>query len=343
MKKKAKKKFYFQGGGGGKMRYFVLLALLPTLTWGSELKTGEEFMRKSGTSTIDGGLDITGRVTASSITATSISIGSGNALDTTGSTQTKSGSLFLGGQLQASSGTIKGNFSMGNSNKIVFANPDNEYIGESGDVIQTVSFDSVETYLDSNADSTSAFRIFSEGLAGGGTIRLTLRDDGALVLTNSGSISGSMLKVASGTATAFEVTGTSTTLGSSSMTIVTGSKFQVGTQLTHTENVKFVISSDNDQMLIEETDAGADSKKWLIKGDGGNFVILAPNDAWSSFPTYWNGRRSGATFSTTTFSGGAFEISTTGTGLIQRSPDGTCHRLDISNANAISAVTVPCP
>src|SRR3990167_8958389 len=164
------------------MKAIFFIFLLPTLVWGADKveivnRVGSDQMSIAGDK-----VEISTGSFFQVIASGTITVGGNAVLDVGGSTQTKSGSLFLGGQLQASSGTIKGNFSMGNGNKIVFANPDNEYIGESGDVIQTVSFDSVETYLDSNADSTSAFRIFSEGLAGGGTIRLTLRDDGALVL-----------------------------------------------------------------------------------------------------------------------------------------------------------------
>ncbi len=79
-----------------------------------------------------------------------------------------------------------------------------------------------------------------------------------------------------------------------------------------TLNGKLHIAAGADHLVFEETDAAADNKKWLLKGDGTNFEVIAANDAFGSFGTALQATRSGSTISSVRFPEGGVGIGASG-------------------------------
>jgi hypothetical protein len=86
---------------------------------------------------------------------------------------------------------------------------------------------------------------------------------------------------------------------------------------TPAPGAKFHLLSTNDHMILEESDGGANEKKWTIKADGGNLLFGTINDGSSSFPTYLTVARTGDAVDQITVNSGNFGVGTTATSLFQ--------------------------
>ena len=93
----------------------------------------------------------------------------------------------------------------------------------------------------------------------------------------------------------FGVTSSSFNVFNSSRVVLNTNKVQIGAENTHTENARFVISAENDHMIIEETDGAVDNKKWLIKGTSGDLEFLTADDAWATWNLFVRFARTGNT------------------------------------------------
>jgi hypothetical protein len=79
---------------------------------------------------------------------------------------------------------------------------------------------------------------------------------------------------------------------------------------TGTVNGKLHVASTGDQLVVEETDAAADEKKWLLKANNGDLELITADDAFGNFNAALQVNRTGFTVDRVVLPNGNVGVST---------------------------------